>query len=575
MPVNRNALIRYKTLDQCLQNRFRKWTLEDLIEACSEALYEYEGIDKGVSRRTVQADLQMMRSDKLGYNAPIVVVDKKYYAYEDPTYSITNIPLTDQDLGRLTEAVEFMKQFQGFSHFRELDGLVQKLESHLYSQKTHTQPVIDFEKNEHLKGLEYLDVLYRAILQRRALRITYQSFKAQQAHAFDFHPYLLKEFRNRWFVLGMKKKHEGILNLALDRILDLKPSETPFRANPDFRPETYFQHAIGVSVSPTQPPERVVLFVAAKHAPYVLTKPLHSSQELLEERPEGITIQLHVQHNFELEKEILAFGEAVRVLEPTRLRRCIHERLHNALDGYDTELQERSLRAAVQQLAHKGFSMLPPVYTRRELGHIGRLLDRAFADEGAPRFGERMLLKKVPELKACLLTHNLLRIVQALDSNAFLTKALYFDKPPQKNWYVTWHQDVPINVTEKRPAAGFSGWTQRDGVVSVRPPEAISQQIFTVRIHIDDANEANGALKVIPGSHQKRLSDTEIRQLSEQYESPFLCEVAAGGIHLMRPLLLHASSKTSNQKRRRVIHLEFSSQELPKGLEWVERETLE
>jgi len=79
MPVTRNALIRYRTIDNCLRNRARKWTLEDLIEACSEALYEYEGIDKGVSRRSIQMDIQFMRSDKLGYNAPIVVLEKKYY----------------------------------------------------------------------------------------------------------------------------------------------------------------------------------------------------------------------------------------------------------------------------------------------------------------------------------------------------------------------------------------------------------------------------------------------------------------------------------------------------------------
>src|SRR5579871_3659279 len=101
MPVNRNALILYRTLDNCLRNRSRKWTLEDLIAACSEALYEYEGIDKGVSKRSIQMDLQMMRSDKLGYNAPITVLEKKYYTYENADYSITNIPLTDQDLGKL------------------------------------------------------------------------------------------------------------------------------------------------------------------------------------------------------------------------------------------------------------------------------------------------------------------------------------------------------------------------------------------------------------------------------------------------------------------------------------------
>ncbi|MEL6843528.1 MAG: phytanoyl-CoA dioxygenase, partial [Bacteroidota bacterium] len=119
MPANRNALIRYKTIDNCLRNRYRQWTLEDLIEACSEALYEYEGIDKGVSRRTVQMDIQMMRSEKLGYNAPIVVVEKKYYTYEDPEYSITNIPLTEQDLNKLGEVVDILRQFKGFAHFQE------------------------------------------------------------------------------------------------------------------------------------------------------------------------------------------------------------------------------------------------------------------------------------------------------------------------------------------------------------------------------------------------------------------------------------------------------------------------
>ena len=117
MPINRNALIRYRAIDRCLQNRYRKWTLEDLIAACSEALYEYEGIAKGISRRSVQLDLQLMRSDKLGYNAPIVVSDKKYYSYEDPTYTITQIPLTEQDLNTLEEVVKILEQFKGFSHF--------------------------------------------------------------------------------------------------------------------------------------------------------------------------------------------------------------------------------------------------------------------------------------------------------------------------------------------------------------------------------------------------------------------------------------------------------------------------
>ena len=108
MPANKNALIRYKTIDRCLRNRYRRWTIDDLTEACSEALYEMEGITKGVSLRTVQGDLQIMRSDKLGYNAPIEVYDKIYYRYAAPDYSINEMPLTDDDCNLLQQAIELL-----------------------------------------------------------------------------------------------------------------------------------------------------------------------------------------------------------------------------------------------------------------------------------------------------------------------------------------------------------------------------------------------------------------------------------------------------------------------------------
>ena len=119
MSLNRYALIRYKTIDRCLQNRYRRWTLDDLIEACTDALYEYEGSTKRVGLRTIQSDIQVMRSDKLGYNAPIKVVDRKYYTYEDPGYTITNIPLSQQDLYKLAEVTDILKQFKGFSYFND------------------------------------------------------------------------------------------------------------------------------------------------------------------------------------------------------------------------------------------------------------------------------------------------------------------------------------------------------------------------------------------------------------------------------------------------------------------------
>jgi len=206
MPVNRNALIRYRTIDKCLQNRRRKWTIENLMDACTNALYEYEGIDKPISLRTIRLDLQAMRSDKLGYNAPIMVTDKKYYSYADADYSITNSPLTHQDLNILQEVSHLLKQFKGFSHFNEVTEMVNKLEDKIYSEQYQQPSVIDFEKNDLLTGIEWLDILHKFIINQTTIQITYQSFKARQAAKIIFYPYLLKEYRNRWFILGMKNK---------------------------------------------------------------------------------------------------------------------------------------------------------------------------------------------------------------------------------------------------------------------------------------------------------------------------------------------------------------------------------
>ena len=131
MPVNKNALIRYKTIDRCLRNRYRRWTLDDLVEVCSDALYDMEGITKGVSIRTVQADIQIMRSDKLGYNAPIDVYDNKYYRYEDPDYSISESPLTMEDYELMTKAVAMIQQCQEGNQLEDLKDVLTKVKEKL------------------------------------------------------------------------------------------------------------------------------------------------------------------------------------------------------------------------------------------------------------------------------------------------------------------------------------------------------------------------------------------------------------------------------------------------------------
>ena len=193
MPANKNALIKYKTIDNCLRNKYCRWTIDNLVDACSDALYDMEGITKGVSLRTVQADLQIMRSDKLGYNAPIEVYDGKYYRYADPNYSIFDMPLSENDYEIMKEAVEMLKQLEDFDHFSEMADVVGRLQDKLSISKSNRKPIIHFDSVPNLKGLELLNPLYNYIAGKQTLRIIYQMdehyiHEIRQMETQYFHP---------------------------------------------------------------------------------------------------------------------------------------------------------------------------------------------------------------------------------------------------------------------------------------------------------------------------------------------------------------------------------------------------
>jgi predicted DNA-binding transcriptional regulator YafY len=338
MPVNRNALIRYRTIDKCLQNRRRKWTIEDLIDACNDALYEYDGIDTDISMRTIRLDLKAMRSDTLGYNAPIIVSNKKYYSYEEEDYSIAKSPLTTQDLGILQEVSHLLRQFKGFSHFNEVSEMVNKLEDKIYSEQHQQAPVIDFEKNDLLTGIEWLDVLHKAIVNKTTLLLTYQSFKARTANDIIFYPYLLKEYRNRWFVLGMKKQGKEILTLALDRIQQIASLEKEhFTLHKNFEPHTYFAHIIGVTRNAAEKPTTILFWASAYHAPYIKTKPIHASQKIVEEVKGGTHFSIELIPNFELERELIGFGDGIKILSPNNIVRQMKRKIRLMQALYEAE----------------------------------------------------------------------------------------------------------------------------------------------------------------------------------------------------------------------------------------------
>lgn len=346
MPFNRNTLLRYKTIDRMLRHG-RRATLDELIDSCSDALYEVNGYGE-VSRRTIQHDIQEMRySQALGYYAPIKVVDKKYYVYEDYGYTITQVPLSAYDLSQLSEAVAMLKQMTAFSGFVGVEDVVNRLEDHVASMRFNVEPVIMLENNERMRGLEHITPIHDAIIVRKPVLLSYKSFASPEPKQFVFSPHILKEFRNRWFVFGIRHDLPDypLHNLALDRIerISETPSGEKYQQAPDFHPHTYFNHIIGVTRVPDSTKETIRFLASESQAPYIRTKPLHQSQKELRTLDSGqVLFSIEVIPNHELFRDILAYGDGITVVEPTHIASQLKEILAKALAHYEASQSPRN-----------------------------------------------------------------------------------------------------------------------------------------------------------------------------------------------------------------------------------------
>lgn len=231
-----------------------------------------------------------------------------------------------------------------------------------------------------------------------------------------------------------------------------------------------------------------------------------------------------------------------------------------------------------KNILHDGFTIINNVYNDAELRGILDVI--ASADQSNPAFRKtedlfaiRQFLKELPQVVPLIFNSNLKTLIHALfDSNYFVVKSIYFDKPELSNWFVSWQQDLTILVDKKADILGYGPWTVKQNQFGVQPPLDILQDNFTIRIHLDDTDQDNGALKVIPGSHKKGVYRPETINWAAETETT--CNVKASGVMVMRPLLLHASNRTTNNKKRRVVHIEFSKAELAEGLGWGEREVI-
>ncbi|MEO6524063.1 MAG: phytanoyl-CoA dioxygenase family protein [Mucilaginibacter sp.] len=232
-------------------------------------------------------------------------------------------------------------------------------------------------------------------------------------------------------------------------------------------------------------------------------------------------------------------------------------------------------QALLQDFDDKGFIIIEDVYTHQEIEQLLTAINSIPVNGSTFRktnnlFAIRQFLNEVPVSRPLIFNDKLKGIIkQLLGDDFFATKAIYFDKPPQSNWFVAYHQDLTISVNKRVDINGYGPWTVKQNQFAVQPPIGILENNFTIRIHLDDTDENNGALKVISGSNRKGIYRAET--IDWDTETEVFCPVKKGGIMLMRPLLLHASNRSTNNLSRRVIHIEFSNSELPAEIAWSEK----
>jgi predicted DNA-binding transcriptional regulator YafY len=238
----------------------------------------------------------------------------------------------------MNEVVGILKHLNGFSHFGEMSEMIAKLENNLNRNRSEGRNIIQFESNALLKGLNWIDPLYKAIANNRVLLIDYRSFRAREAKQGIYSPYLLKEYRNRWFVIVKSKNHQHLLTLALDRIESVHelPRE-PFVPHPSIDFDHYYDNVVGVTKNERSRTTKVILALNAQTTPYILTKPIHHTQTVLHESEDRTVIQIEVIPNFELEREILGYGAGIKVLGPRLLVKRVFAAIREANGLYSEQ----------------------------------------------------------------------------------------------------------------------------------------------------------------------------------------------------------------------------------------------
>lgn len=338
MPANKYALIRYRTIDRCLRNAGRPFpSKEELRQACEEALYGSDG-DR-ISTSTIEKDLNAMRYDgALGYHAPIAYHrDERGYYYEDEDFSIDNLQLNDEELDAIRFAARTLVQYRNVPLFSQFGQAIGKIDDRLRMapdlDTAELESVVQFESAPATRGSEHLNPLLQAIQAHQVVAIAYRKFQATEADTFDIHPYLLKEYRNRWYVIAWNPERADYRTYGLDRVESVELHDQDFGVRNDFNPDLFFKHSFGISKS-TEAPQHVRVRCNALEYEYLSAQPVHASQKLINTGADQYELQLHVLITYELVHFLLGLGAAVEVLAPESLRAKMEEAHREALQRY-------------------------------------------------------------------------------------------------------------------------------------------------------------------------------------------------------------------------------------------------
>ena len=321
MPVDRQVLLRYQVLNRCFRNRYREYTIENLLEECNKALRNQDKPE--VSKRTIQNDITTLETDYgIRLQENLKKGRQRLYRYCDTDYSLPLFRMNDKDRNKIEEAIYVLQDYEGEPLYDWARTLLMQIEGGQLSEET--SPVVSFQTNPDLKGISYFSDLLQAILTKRVLKLRYTPY-GKDTQTVNVYPYHLKQFNDRWYLIAQAQGFDPYAHYALDRIDSFEEVALPYKeAEVDF--SEYFDDVIGVTV-PDVDAEDIVIKVTGKRFNYIRTKPLHLSQRIVEEVEDYAIISINVKVNKELESLILSFGDDMEIISPASFRDRIAEKI--------------------------------------------------------------------------------------------------------------------------------------------------------------------------------------------------------------------------------------------------------